>query len=166
VTASDTPTEQALEGIWAKLRRRRWCSGASSMPPAPGACCRASPTSARRSTGRQLQQFATLALLVGLPIVLVTAWYHGDGASSGLLRQNSLIIALLFLLGGGSSGYEPASQVPAPEASQASAPGAFVFRPRGSRWPSRPSPSRCCPSFNMSGDPANEYFSDGISEEI
>ena len=26
----------------------------------------------------QLQQLATLALLIGLPIVLVVAWYHGD----------------------------------------------------------------------------------------
>jgi len=26
----------------------------------------------------QLQQFATIALLIGLPIVLVLAWYHGD----------------------------------------------------------------------------------------
>ena len=27
---------------------------------------------------RQIQQFGTLALLFGLPIALVIAWYHGD----------------------------------------------------------------------------------------
>ena len=26
----------------------------------------------------QIQQLTTLALLIGLPIVLVVAWYHGD----------------------------------------------------------------------------------------
>ena len=35
---------------------------------------------------RQLQQLTTLALLIGLPVVLVLAWYHGDRGQRRITR--------------------------------------------------------------------------------
>ena len=39
-------------------------------------------------------------------------------------------------------------------------------RGRGRRRRARPRRSPCCPFANMSGDPEQEYFADGISEDI
>ena len=36
-----------------------------------------------------LQQLATLAFLVGLPIVLVVAWYHGDRGEQQVTPRSS-----------------------------------------------------------------------------
>jgi TolB-like protein/cytochrome c-type biogenesis protein CcmH/NrfG len=49
----------------------------------------------------RLQQLATLALAIGLPVVLVLAWYHGDRGQQRVSRAELAIITLLFLLGGG-----------------------------------------------------------------
>jgi hypothetical protein len=61
-----------------------------------GDFCKVSHTSRRRSTGRN-----TLALLIGLPIVLVIAWYHGDRGQQRLSAPELTILTLLFLVGGG-----------------------------------------------------------------
>src|SRR5688572_18750148 len=50
---------------------------------------------------RQIQQLVTLALLIGLPIVLVLAWYHGDRGQQQITTPELAILTLLLLLGGG-----------------------------------------------------------------
>jgi tetratricopeptide (TPR) repeat protein len=45
-------------------------------------------------------QFGTLIALIGLPIVLVLAWYHGDRGHQRPLRTEIAILALLLLAGG------------------------------------------------------------------
>lgn len=113
---------------------------------------------------QQLQQVATLALLIGLPIVLVIAWYHGDRGEQRVTGAELAIITLLFLLGGGIFWrYERASE-PAPSAGAgpASAPTAAVEPGPG---PSDKSVA-VLPFANMSDAPGAEYFSDGLAEEI
>ena len=71
-------------------------------PRAPGVSCRASRTSATLSTGPgKSSKLAILALLIGLPVVLVLAWYHGDRGEQRVSRTELAILTLLFLLGGG-----------------------------------------------------------------
>jgi len=50
---------------------------------------------------RQIQQLTTLGLAIGLPIVLVIAWYHGDRGERRVTRTELAILTMLFLLGGG-----------------------------------------------------------------
>jgi hypothetical protein len=54
---------------------------------------------------------ATLAFLVGLPIVVVTAWYHGDRGQRRVSATELVIIALLPLRPTSSSGSSVTSVV-------------------------------------------------------
>ena len=118
--------EPALEGAWAKLRRRKvvqW--GVVYAAGAWGLLQGLAYISATFDWPRQLQQLATLTLLVGLPVVLVTAWYHGDRGQQRVTAAELTIIALLFLLGGGIFWrYDRANHAAAPPAAGAGSEGA------------------------------------------
>jgi TolB-like protein len=71
-----------VAGAWGFLQGLQYVSGLLNWP-------------------EQLQKLAGLALLIGLPIVLVLAWYHGDRGEQRVTRTELAILTLLFLLGGG-----------------------------------------------------------------
>ena len=76
---TDTPTERGAESTWTRLRRRKvvqW--GVAYVAGAWGLLQGLEYFIRTFDWPEQLQQLATLALLIGLPIVLVLAWYHGD----------------------------------------------------------------------------------------
>ena len=73
----------------------------------------------------QLRQIALLALLIGLPIVLVLAWYHGDRGQQRITTPEFAILTLLLLLGGGAFWYYQRTV----EAAKDAAPTASAVQP-------------------------------------
>ena len=111
---TDTPIELEGEGPWAKLRRRKvvqW--GIVSAAGAWGLLQGLGFAADAFAWPSAIKQVALLLLLIGLPIVLVLAWYHGDRGEQSVGRTELTIITLLFLVGGGIFWrYERASVTP------------------------------------------------------
>ena len=107
---------------------------------------------------QRMQQFATLGLLLGLPIVLVIAWYHGDRGHQRVSMPEFVLLTGLFLVGGGIFWRYAQLVETAPEAVGETAPTATTARP--------PNSIAVLPFADLSETGDQQYFSDGIAEEI
>src|SRR5688572_31341019 len=103
---TDTPIGREVESIWTRLRRRKVVQWSLAYVAAAWALLQGLgflagiydwPTAFLR--------VVTLALAVGLPIVVTLAWYHGDRGEQRVGGTELTIVALLFLLGVGAAGY-------------------------------------------------------------
>src|SRR5262245_22360732 len=96
---TDTPTQPPDDSVWDRLRRRKLVQW--SVAYAAGAWGLMQGIAYMRDTfgwPHQLQQAATVLLLIGFPIVLVLAWYHGDRGERRVTRAELAVLTLLFLL--------------------------------------------------------------------
>jgi len=100
----------------------------------------------------QAIRFTIIAVCVGFFVVLVLAWYHGERGVQRVNGTELLILALLLAIGGLAL---------------------WQFGPRNTTAPkvatgsdADPKSIAVLPFVNMSGEKDNDYFSDGISEEI
>ena len=95
-----------------------------------------------------------MLLLIGLPIVLVLAWYHGDRGQRQVTRSELAILTILFLLGGGIFWY---FQRTSDQATVVSSP------PSSDDAVATDASIAVLPFVNMSAHKEQEYFADGIS---
>jgi TolB-like protein/Flp pilus assembly protein TadD len=95
-------SEEGIDSAWTKLRRRKlaqwgiaYSAGAWGLLQGLQFLAEAFDWSSR------VLRFGTLIALIGLLIVLVLAWYHGERGEQRVRRSELAIIVLLFALGGG-----------------------------------------------------------------
>jgi TolB-like protein/Tfp pilus assembly protein PilF len=113
-------------------------------------------------------RLVTFLLILGFPIAPILAWYHGVRALKRVSGSELIIIALLLVIGGSLLWLVPRpttdrakTETPSPLATinPKPEPTEIAFNP--------PAHSiAVLPFVNMSGDPKEDYFSDGISEEL
>lgn len=154
-----------LGSLWDRLRRRKvvqW--GLAYAAGAWGLLQGLEYVSDTFAWPHSLQQVATLALLVGLPIVLVIAWYHGDRGEQRVTAVELTILTLLFLLGGGIFWNYQRSLEEVTAAGAPTAPKPDALAP--ANVPPDQASVAVLPFANMSDAPGAEYFSDGLAEEI
>ena len=158
---TDAPTERESESAWVRLRRRKVVQWGLAYAAAAWTLLQVieyfGETYAWPPAFRQI---AGIALPLGLAFVLVIAWYHGDKGDQKVSRSEFAILALLTLAFGGAlwgyfsrldeSAWEPASGIPQIR---------HVV-------PKDAASVAVLPFVNMSSDPEQEYFADGLSEEI
>jgi TolB-like protein len=102
-----------------------------------------------------ISQFTILALLLGVPVAAVLAWYHGHRAQHRITGSELSILTVLLVIAGTVlwkfSGTSREPLVPLQTVATFSPPAHSVA---------------VLPFANLSGDPNQEYFSDGVSEEL
>ena len=156
---TDTSTKHS-EGVWDRLRRRKLVQW--SIAYVAGAWGLLQGIAYIRDTFAwppYVQQAATVLLLIGLPIVLVLAWYHGDRGHRQVTRSELAILTMLFLLGGAIFWYfQRTSEVATSTVASPASPSAAAFATDAS--------IAVLPFVNMSADKEQEYFADGVSEEL
>ena len=158
-------SEGESESTWARLTRRKvvqW--GIVYVAGSWGFLQGLEYLSGTFDWPRQIQQLVTLALLIGLPIVLVLAWYHGERGQQRITTAEFAILTLLLLLGGGAFWSYQRINEGGDDA------GPTTVSPTGPPTSSAVSDARpslaVLPFADLSQAHDQEYLGDGLAEEI
>jgi TolB-like protein len=161
---SDAPAERGAESTWTRLCRRKvvqW--GLVYVAAAWGFLQGLEYISESFNWPQQVRQIAVLVLVIGLPIVLVLAWYHGDRGQQRISTPEFAILTLLLLLGGGAFWYYQRVSKTEKDAPKA----ASAVHPATSPAVTDPRPSvAVLPFENRSRLEDDAFFVDGIHDDI
>ena len=151
----------ATTGVFARLRQRKLVQWSLAYIAAAFALIQVLDVVAQRFGWPELlERLLILAFAVGFFVTLVLAWYHGEKGAQRVTSTELMILALLLALGGGVLWRFARTPEAAPVAVQVSA------APTAGGTAIEDKSIAVLPFVNMSGDPQQDYFSDGMSEEL
>jgi TolB-like protein/Flp pilus assembly protein TadD len=101
-----------------------------------------------------VMRWSILLLLFGFAVALVLAWYHGERGQQRVSRSELIVLGVLLTAAGA------AAVAFGPRAAPAALPAA------GGAGTLEPKTLAVLPFANLSGEPENAYFTDGIHEEV
>ncbi len=163
---TEPAVERTGDSTWARLSRRKvvqW--GVAYLAGAWGLLQVLEFLSETYDWPPQLRMVAVPALLVGLPVVLVVAWYHGDRGHQRVTRTEFALLTALIVIGGGVVWrYYEAIEARGPASSQgtngrpSTADASILDDPRPS--------VAVLPFENRSASADDSYFADGIQDDI
>jgi len=163
---TEPAAEKTGDSTWARLTRRKvvqW--GLAYLAGAWGLLQVLEFLSETYSWPPQLRMVAVPALLLGLPIVFVLAWYHGDRGHQRVTRSEFVILTMLMVIGGGAVWrYYQAIEsrgAASPQATSGQSPTAEAL----ALDDPRPSVA-VLPFENRSASADDAYFADGIQDDI
>jgi TolB-like protein/Tfp pilus assembly protein PilF len=158
---TDGPQDGEGDNLWIRLRRRKvvqW--GIAYAAGAWGFLQGLAYVSTLLEWPSQLQKLTGLALLIGLPVAVTLAWFHGDRGHRRVARTELAVLTGLFLLGGGIFWrYQHTSELTAPTSATDSSTSAAAD---GDAGPS----IAVLPFDNRSKLEDDAYFVDGIHDDI
>ena len=163
----DPVTNQAdaeTAGLWSKLRRRKvvqW--GVAYVAATWGFLQGLAYMCATFGWPQSLQQTATVALLAGLPIALVLAWYHGDRGAQRVTGIELAILTALLLLGGSMFAWLSGAGRAPQRAAVAEAPLAMAG---AGEEVARDKSIAVLPFVNRSAREDDAYFADGMHDDL
>ena len=159
---ADTPTVGGGEGAWANLRRRKVVQWGLAYAATAWTLLQALEYAVETfHWPESVRQLTTIVAVIGLPLVLVVAWYHGDRGQQRVTSTELLIITLLLFAGGAALWlYEPAGEIAEtpgrPTEIAAAARSAVVVE----------ASVAVLPFAALSSGADDSYFADGLTEEI
>jgi adenylate cyclase len=104
------------------------------------------------------------SLIVGFPIAVALAWYHGHKGMTGFSAPEMTVVALLVVIGAGL--LIALVHVPEEHAAPVSIAGQLASSPPEASNAAPRASVAVVPFANLTGEAAKEYFSDGMAEEL
>jgi len=158
---SDTPTEREGESVWTRLRRRRVVQWGVAYAASAWVLLQVLGfVSDAFAWSPIVKQSATLVLAIGLPIVLVVGWYHGERGQQRVSGPELALLTLLLLIGGGLLWFYAHRR-------EATTPTIATSRPTSTAAVTDTRPSiAVLPFDNRSKLEDDAYFVDGIHDDI
>jgi TolB-like protein len=116
----------------------------------------------------------TLVLILGVPVVALLAWYHGQQQLKRVTGPELIMISLLGVIAGSVlwafSGTGEEHQIAQSEQRAPATPAPVATSPAAEPTPSTPPAPRTAvavlPFANLTGDASKEYLGDGMAEEL
>jgi TolB-like protein/Tfp pilus assembly protein PilF len=158
---AETPTDRNVGSTWASLRRRKLVQWGLAYAAGAWVLLQVVGFAADAFAWQPLiKQLALLGLVLGLPVVLALAWYHGDRGQQRVTGSELAVLTLLLFLGGGLLWLYAHRSSPMTSASTAATP-----LPPSAVTDPRPSIA-VLPFENRSDVQKDTYFVDGIHDDI
>ena len=171
INTSEPPAETqpfiaTLQGLWARIKKHKvvqWTFAYLAI--AYTLLHGAEMLAGTLNWSHGLLRIFTLILILGVPVIVTLAWYHGARGLQRVSGTEFMIIAILLALGGAFLWRDTVDHAQATKTASETKPALGPAIPVAAVAPDDKSIA-VLPFIDMSAEKDQEYMSDGIAEEL